>query len=135
VAPVSEALRAAAAASPGMEVSQVSWPGTFFSTPHHYNVSLRGTTPVTSKLLKPALVDAQTAQLTVTRDMPLVIRALFLSRPLHFGDYGGLPLKIVWALLDLVAIAILGSGVYLWAGRRRAPAERQVDEILAGKAA
>jgi len=36
---------------------------------------------------------------------------------LHFGDYGGLPLKIIWALLDLVTITVLGSGLYLWLRR------------------
>lgn len=135
VGPVSEAISAAGRASPGMKVSTVSWPGTFFSTPHHYNVFMTGTTPVTSKLLKPSLVDAQTGKLTDTRDMPLLIKALFLSRPLHFGDYGELPLKIIWALLDVAAIVVLGSGVYLWLGRRRAPVERHVDEILSGSEA
>ena len=37
----------------------------------------------------------------------------------HFGDYGGVPLKIIWALLDVVTIIILGSGLYLWVARRR----------------
>ncbi|WP_082512514.1 PepSY domain-containing protein [Afipia sp. Root123D2] len=46
--------------------------------------------------------------------------------PLHFGDYGGLPMKIIWVLLDLVSIAILGSGFYL--GRlRRSSAARQAE--------
>ena len=40
------------------------------------------------------------------------------SQPLHFGDYGGLPLKIIWALFDVAAIVILGSGLYLWLVRR-----------------
>ncbi len=30
-----------------------------------------------------------------------------------------MPLKIIWALLDLVTIAVLGSGLYLWIARRR----------------
>jgi hypothetical protein len=30
---------------------------------------------------------------------------------------GGLPLKIVWALLDILTILILGTGVYLWLKR------------------
>ncbi|CAO3425138.1 hypothetical protein [Azospirillum doebereinerae] len=51
--------------------------------------------------------------------MPWYMLALRLSQPLHFGDYGGLPLKILWALLDIVAIVILGSGLYLWWTRRR----------------
>jgi uncharacterized iron-regulated membrane protein len=42
------------------------------------------------------------------------LKALFISQPLHFGDYGGMPLKIIWALLDLLTIAVIGSGLYLW---------------------
>ena len=47
------------------------------------------------------------------------MKALSLSQPLHFGDYGGLGLKIVWALLDLATIIILGSGLYLWLTKKR----------------
>jgi len=55
-----------------------------------------------------------------------------VSQPLHFGDYGGLPLKIVWALLDLIAIVVLGSGVYLWLGRRTRPIEQRLAEVMSG---
>lgn len=126
------AVAAARRASPGMEPVTISWPGTFFGTPHHYNVFLRGTTPVTARLLKPSLVDAETGKLTDTREMPLYIKALFLSRPLHFGDYGGLPLKIIWALLDIAAIVVLGSGIYLWLGRRRTPIDKRLAELTSG---
>jgi uncharacterized iron-regulated membrane protein len=51
--------------------------------------------------------------------MSWYLRALQVSRPLHFGDYGGLPLKILWALLDLATIIVLGTGVYLWWARGR----------------
>jgi uncharacterized iron-regulated membrane protein len=47
------------------------------------------------------------------------MQMLFLAQPLHFGDYGGLPLKILWALFDLATIAVLSSGLYLGLGRRR----------------
>lgn len=128
------AVATARRASPGMDVASISYPGTFFSTPHHFNIFMRGASPVTSRLIKPTLVDAATGSLTDTRDMPLLIRALFLSRPLHFGDYGGMALKIVWAVLDIVAILILGSGLYLWIGRRGGPASRRVEEIVTGGA-
>ncbi|WP_334385616.1 PepSY-associated TM helix domain-containing protein [Bradyrhizobium sp. AZCC 2262] len=56
------------------------------------------------------------------RPRPAVVStALQVSRPLHFGDYGGLPLKIIWALLDLAAIVVLASGLYLWLGKRKSP--------------
>jgi len=109
-----QSFRAAREAVPDMTVRLVAFPGTMFSSPHHYTFFLRGNTPLTSRLLKPALVDASTGTLTDSRDMPWYVKTLFLSQPLHFGDYGGLPLKILWALLDLVAIVVLGSGLYLW---------------------
>ena len=31
-----------------------------------------------------------------------------------------MPLKIIWALLDIATIAILVTGLYLWLKRRRA---------------
>jgi uncharacterized iron-regulated membrane protein len=37
-----------------------------------------------------------------------------------------------WALLDIVAIVILASGLYLWPGRRRTSLETRLREIDAG---
>jgi uncharacterized iron-regulated membrane protein len=79
----------------------------------------RGKTPLESRLFTPVLVDAETGQLVSARGLPWYLRTLELSRPLHFGDYGGLPLKIIWALLDLITIVVLGSGLYLWVARAK----------------
>ena len=90
-----------------------------FGTPRHFIVWTKGPTPITSRLFTPALIDAETGLLVTARGLPWYLRALQVSRPLHFGDYGGLPLKIIWALLDLVAIVVLASGVFLWLGKRK----------------
>jgi uncharacterized iron-regulated membrane protein len=90
-----------------------------FGTPRHFIVWTKGSTPITSRLFTPAMLDAETGQLVAARGLPWYLPALQVSRPLHFGDYGGLPLKIIWALLDLAAIVVLASGVYLWLGKRR----------------
>jgi len=119
------------AAVPQQKLHLIAWPGTQFSSPHHYAVFLKGTTPVTSRLLQPALVDAVTGELTDTREMPWYVKTLFLSQPLHFGDYGGLPLKIIWTLLDILTIVVLGSGLYLWLGRKSTVA-RRVEEVKSG---
>ncbi len=111
---------------PEMKLSFIAFPGTEFSSPHHYTVFMRGTEPLTSRLLKPVLVDAQTAQITDSRDMPWYVTALLVSQPLHFGDYGGMPLQIIWALLDIVTIVVLWSGLVLWWRKRKQP----VDIIL-----
>jgi len=121
LASVQGAVKVAEQAVPGMATAFVAFPGSLFTSKSHYAVFLRGDTPVTSRLLKPALIDAETGQLTDTRDMPWYVSTLFLSQPLHFGDYGGMPLKIIWAVLDILTIVILWTGLYLWL-RRRKPA-------------
>ncbi|WP_018412024.1 PepSY-associated TM helix domain-containing protein [Methyloversatilis thermotolerans] len=107
---------------PDMAVRFVAFPGTLMSSPHHYTVFMHGDTPLTSRLLRPVLVDARTGALTDTREMPWYMQALLISQPLHFGDYGGLAMKIVWALLDMLTLFVLVSGLYLWwkkRGKRR----------------
>ena len=104
-----------------MKIGFIAFPGTTFSSPHHYTVFMRGDTPLTSRTLKPVLVDARTAQVTDSRALPWYVTTLLVSQPLHFGDYGGMPLKIIWALLDIVTIVVLASGLYLWLARRRRP--------------
>jgi uncharacterized iron-regulated membrane protein len=103
-----------------------------FGTPRHFIIWTKGPTPITSRLFTPALIDAETGQLVTARGLPWYLRALQVSRPLHFGDYGGLPLKIIWALLDLAAIVVLASGVYLWLGKRRSP--RLATQVSTGPA-
>ena len=61
-------------------------------------------------------------ELYVIREMPWYNQMLSLSQPLHFGDYGGLPLKILWAVLDIITIFVLGAGLYLWLTRSHAAA-------------
>ncbi|MFD1770355.1 PepSY-associated TM helix domain-containing protein [Sphingobacterium suaedae] len=120
LASLDQAARVAMAAAPDMQLRTVAMPGTMFSSKHHYAIFMNGNTPLTAKLLKPALIDAKTGELTDMRDMPWYVNTLFLSQPLHFGDYGGLPLKIIWALLDAITIAILITGLYLWIARLKA---------------
>ena len=104
----------ALAAAPGMEVAFIAFPGTPFSSSHHFAAFMRGDKPLTSRMLKPILLDGETAAVADARDLPAYLKALFVSQPLHFGDYGGVPLKIIWALLDILTIAVIGSGLYLW---------------------
>ncbi len=96
---------------------------------NHYLFWAKGNTPLTSRLFNPVLVDARTGALVGIVQMPWYLRTLEVSRPLHFGDYGGLPLKVIWCLLDIVTIVVLASGLYLWIVRRKSPIQRRLDEI------
>lgn len=117
------AVDAATALEPDMKMRFIAFPGTTFSSPHHYAVFLRGEAPLTARLFKPVLVDARTAQVTDSRALPWYVTALLLSQPLHFGDYGGTPMQLLWALLDIATIVVLGSGLYLWLRRGARTAE------------
>jgi uncharacterized iron-regulated membrane protein len=81
-------------------------------------------------MLTPTLVDVETGVVTMSGGLPWYLRALELSRPLHVGDYGGLPLKIILGLFDVVLIAVLVSGLYLWLSKRRSPIERERNHLV-----
>jgi uncharacterized iron-regulated membrane protein len=116
-ASLQSSVESARALEPAMRVGFIAFPGTDFSSPFHYGVFMQGNAPLTSRLFKPVLVDAGTARVTDSRALPWYVSTLLISQPLHFGDYGGLPMKIVWALLDIATIVVLGSGLVLWAKR------------------
>lgn len=126
------AMAAAQGALPGRAPQFIGFPGGAFSTGHHYAVFFQGDTPATQYLLTPALVDAESGVLTDSAAMPVVNQALMMSKPLHFGDYGGLAMKVLWALLTLATIWVLWTGVLLWLRRRPDEVERRVDEIRSG---
>lgn len=125
-----EAIATAKKAAPEMTPSFVAYPGTLFSSSYHYAIFLRGQTPLTARLLQPALVDAETGTLTDTRKLPWYVTALLVSQPLHFGDYGGMPMKVIWALLTIATIIVLCSGLYLWFARRKTSVEMRLVEAL-----
>ena len=130
---VQQSLDAAMQQLPGTKLSFIAFPGTSFSSPHHNTVFLRGNEPLTSKLLHPVLVDAKTSAVTAAPQIPWYLTALLVSQPLHFGDYGGRAMQIIWALLDIASIFVLGTGLYLWLRKGRTAAQPG-DKPLARKA-
>ena len=126
------AMAEARTAVPGANPQFIGFPGGDYSSNHHYAIFFQGDTPLTERLLTSVLVDAASGQLTDARPMPWYGKALALSQPLHFGDYGGLPLKILWAMMTLVTIVVLGSGLYLWQGKRRVSMQAHVREVASG---
>lgn len=117
-ASVEEAVSAARATTGLSHVSFMAFPGTELATPHHFVAFMNGDTPLTKRMLTPVLIDGTTSEVIDQRPLTGLAKALMISQPLHFGDYGGLPLKILWALLDVIAIVVLWSGLVLWWKKR-----------------
>lgn len=61
---IDAAVKAAKQALPGMKAVSLAFPNAVTGSPRHYFVWMRGNTPVTSQLLTPAIIDAQTGSLT-----------------------------------------------------------------------
>lgn len=127
-ASVQAGLEAAQQRAPKTELSFIAFPGTAFSSPHHHTFFMRGNEPFTARLLQPVLVDAQSNAVTAAPQLPWYLTALLVSQPLHFGDYGGRLMQIVWALLDILSIIVLGSGLYLWLKKRADPTVQSPSE-------
>lgn len=109
-----------AKAPPGWGVRSVLFPGTEFTTPRHYGVVMGGSEGLDARLLDVTLVDAATGEALRKVEMPAYLQALYLAEPLHFGDYGGLALKVLWSLCSLLTLFISANGAWLFFDRRRA---------------
>lgn len=116
---VDVAADAASRAMPDRAVRFVFFPGTEFSSPRHYTALAFGTHRTNERLFDVALVDAGTSQVAAARPLPLYLQSVLVSEPLHFGNYGGLPLKLLWVGSAWAALFITGNGAWLWWQRRR----------------
>lgn len=124
------AIDTALARFPSNKVSTVAMPGSLFAGGHHYGVYLNGNTPLTSRLLTPVLINAEDGTFSESRKMPLYVTVFFASKPLHFGDYGGMPLKIIWTILDVITLIVLWTGIRLWLpGRRKNAAAPSLSTV------
>lgn len=105
---------------PGLIVAGIDFPGADLnSSDRHYMIWARGPTLATQQIFTPTLVDVVDGRLDAVLPMPWYLRAIEVSRPFHFGDYGGMPLKIMWALFDLLTIIVLVTGLQLWLRQHR----------------
>lgn len=120
------ALEAARAPLGDYDATSIALPGSNFSTPRHYLIWFHGGSTLTKRIFTPVMVDGETGELASVEDLPWYLRTVEVSRPLHFGDYGGVPLEIMWALLDVLTIIVIVSGLCLWLRARRT----KLDELL-----
>jgi uncharacterized iron-regulated membrane protein len=111
---VDRATAAAEALLPDRIMRFVVFPNTDFSSPEHYTIYMYGGHRYDEKLFTVVLVEAATGKVTAVRGLPLYLKFVVFSQPLHFGDYGGLTLKLFWLASVAGTLFITGNGAYLW---------------------
>ncbi|MFG1486380.1 PepSY-associated TM helix domain-containing protein [Halobacteriovorax sp. RZ-1] len=100
---------------PHLEYDFISFPDNEFSVPNQFVVLMENE----EHHHEIAYVDGITGKLNRTVSLPWYLELLILSEPLHFGDYGGVILKIIWSVLGLISSFIPISGIYIFLFRRK----------------
>lgn len=121
IAPLGQVIQSALSTRKDWIVSYISFPDTEFSVPGHFLLLINGTQSLTKRLSELAVVHAPTGKLVEIIELPLYLKIVLLSEPLHFGDYGGIFLKVLWALFTLgsLAVALLGITSFFLKRRQR----------------
>lgn len=67
-------------------------------------------------------------------DLPLGARIFAAFAPIHYGEFGGLPIKVLWGFLGLVPSILFVTGFFTWwrPSRRKAPLVVQEHLALSG---
>jgi len=134
-ATLDDAVASAERASGGRRWSLVALPGSDFASPRHYAVLLHGHEGLDQRMLTMGLVDAKDPTQVDHRTFPWYLRALLVSEPLHFGDYGGMPLKLLWLAFTLATLVLTASGVWVTVATRHERALRRRSEPVDTSAA
>jgi uncharacterized iron-regulated membrane protein len=109
-----EAARIAGLAIPSLDITSISLPATAYS---HIEMGGRGWYPL---MFQSASVNPYTRQvdsqflLSDRSPLEFVTESM---RPLHTGDFGGLPIKLIWFFFGLILTLMVFSGLLIWSKR------------------
>lgn len=106
--------RNAKTALPDFSIDYVSYPDNEFSLPGHFAVLVeRGS------LKKILFVEGQSGDVSKVVSLPWYMELMLISEPLHFGNYGGVLLKVFWTIMGLGASLIPLSGIMIFLARKK----------------
>lgn len=109
-----EAARIAGLAIPSLDITSISLPATAYS---HIEMGGRGWYPL---MFQSASVNPYTRQVDsqfLLSDRSALEFVTESMRPLHTGDFGGLPIKLVWFFFGLILTLMVFSGLLIWTKR------------------
>jgi uncharacterized iron-regulated membrane protein len=68
-------------------------------------------------------------------DRPLGARFIAAMAPLHYAQFGGMTIKIAWALFGLAPLLLFVTGLFAWWRPAKSKQPQEVDEqVLVGQA-
>lgn len=104
--------------APLYEPDFIAFPDNEFSLKGSFVVLLESTALVND--IKLAVVNGFTGEVSRLSELPFLLKLLVISEPLHFGDYGGFPLKVAWTVLGvhLIYFSIAGIKIFFFRSKR-----------------
>lgn len=99
---------------PGREWRSILFPGTALATKRHYTFLTEGGEGLESHMMGLVVADAVDTAQVKALELPLYLQAILISEPLHFGDYGGLPLKLLWTVFTVISLALSVTGLWVF---------------------
>lgn len=123
--PLDSLLRQADRALPGGTTTYVSFPGSAeapLTVRKHFDAALH---PNGRSFVYLDPWSGETLGVEKATLAPAGMRALNLLYPLHIGSYGGLPVRILYAVLGLSPLVLFVSGCLMWWNRTKAPERRR----------
>jgi len=109
-----EAARIAGLAIPSLDITSISMPANAYS---HIEMGGRGWYPL---MFQSASVNPYTRQVDsqfLLGDRSALEFVTESMRPLHTGDFGGLPIKLIWFFFGLILTFMVFSGLLSWTKR------------------
>lgn len=107
--PIDEAVRQARLARPDIPVTTAIYPG-LLQGPNHYMCFHAHSDSLTQYIPVVTLVPINAPEQVSTLPIPWWVAAVLICVPLHFGDFAGLGMKVVYCVLGLSAGALSISG-------------------------
>lgn len=111
VAPLKNIIETALKAKSDSKISYIAFPDTEYGLPGKFVFLMSGNTPQTERLSEVLVIDSFQAQLIKIVDLPWYLKFAILSGPLHFGNYGGKILKIIWSVFALSSLGVVLLGL------------------------
>lgn len=120
-------LAAANATHPNAPIDNVAFPGGYQGK-NYYLVFHKNTGAIAKYIPVLSLIPVADPAAAEPLAMPLWVKAIMICFPLHFGNFAGFGLKMVYSLFGLTSGVLTATGAVLtasrWAGRRKARARK-----------
>lgn len=113
-APLRDIINTASQSKPNFLIWYIVFPGMERGIPGHYLVLMHGTTPLTWQVSEYLVINAKTAKLVEIVQLPILMQSALVATPLHFANYGGIFLKVIWSLFALGSLAVVTFGVLVF---------------------